>query len=191
MKADRILPTVILALALFLHGCGTPPLDQETAALAEGSDAVCLAEIWGYDPEKADDGTIVLKCKLTWDYLGSLTDRGTALGPGEERGIFLLVEDSWFQEEAKARLTTVEPSRLLLFLRATEERREAFDRELGKVECVVFVPNGEAGLRWEPTDAEGLRYGQALREYGKTHPREPLGDGISWGWEISKFKFDY
>ncbi len=179
MKTKRILPLAFLALALLFSGCARS-LDPETAALAEDSDAVCLARILGYDPEEAEDGTIVLECKLTRDYLGSLTERGTALGPGEDRCVFLRVEDSWFQEEAMARLQAEEPWNILLFLRVTEERREAFDRELGKVECVVFVPNGEVGLRWEPNDAEGLRYGQALREYGKNHPREPLGDGISW-----------
>lgn len=174
---------VLALLLLLLPGCRAkpiPPLDRESIDLAESSDAVCLAAIWGYDPEVSDGGTIVLDCKVLQDYLGSLTERGTALGPDDERGILLRVENSWFQQEAMARLQAGEPWRLLLFLRVTGERREQFDRELGKGEYAVFVPNGEAGLRWEPSDAAGLRYLQSLREYGRSHPREPLGDGISW-----------
>ena len=181
MRIRRLL-FVLLVLHL-LPGCGrraVPALDPESVRLAETADAVGLAGIRGYNSEVSEDGTIVLECKALQDFLGSLTDRGTALGPDEDRAFFLRVEDGWFQEEAMARLRAGEPWRLLLFLRVTGERREQFDRELGKGEYAVFVPNGEAGLRWEPGDAEGLRYRQALREYGKTHPREPLGDGICW-----------
>ena len=177
---------VLVLLLLFLPGCRAkpiPPLDRESIDLAESSDAVCLAAIQGYDPEVSDGGTIVLDCKVLQDYLGSLTERGTALGPDDERGILLRVENSWCQQEGMARLQAGEPWRLLLFLKVTEESREkwdAYNGELCKEEYRIFIPNGEAGLGWEPSDAAGLRYLQSLREYGKSHPREPLGDGISW-----------
>ena len=182
MRIRRFL-FILPVLLLFLPGCGkkpTPALDPESVRLAESADAVCLAQILGYDAEVSEDGTIVLECKALQDFLGSLTDRGTALGPDEDQAFFLRVEDGWFQEEGMTRLLAGEPWRLLLFLKVTGERREQFDRELGRGEYAVFVPNGEAGLGWEPGDAEGLRYLQSLREYGKTHPREPLGDGICW-----------
>lgn len=177
---------LILLLLLLLPGCGgkpIPPLDQESIDLAESSDAVCLAWIMGYDQEGGSDGKNTLECKVLQDYLGSLTDWGTALGPDHEQGFLLQVEDSWVQQEVMARLQAGEPWRLLLFLKLTEESREmceVYNGELSKGEYRIFIPNGEAGLRWEPNDTVGLRYLQSIREYGKSHPREPLGDGICW-----------
>ncbi|MBR5701011.1 MAG: hypothetical protein IKX47_00990 [Oscillospiraceae bacterium] len=173
---------VIVLLLLLLPGCGTEPipaLDAESVRLAESSDAVCLAYIMGYDDQ--EDGSVLLQCTAAQDCLGSLTDRGTALGPDELQTFLLRVEDgSRFQEEWMARIQNGKPARLLLFLKVTGERREQYDWDRGLGEYAVFVPNGEAGLRWEPGDREGLRYLQSLREYGKSHPREPLGDGICW-----------
>ena len=68
-----------------------PALDPESVRLAESADAVCLAQILGYDAEVPEDGTIVLECKALQDFLGSLTDRGTALGPDEDQAFFLRV----------------------------------------------------------------------------------------------------
>ena len=173
--------SLVLVFLLLLPGCRSkpiPPLDQESIDLAESSDAVCLAAIQGYDEEND-----ILECKVLQDYLGSLTDWRTALGPDHEQGFLLRVEHSWAQREVMARLQAGEPWRLLLFLKVTEESREmgeVCNGELVMGEYRIFIPNGEAGLRWEPSDAAGLHYLQSLREYGKSHPREPLGDGICW-----------
>ena len=180
-----------LVLLLLLSGCGSRSLDPETAALADSSDAVCRVNIVDIFDEADETGAAVgsiLYCRVLTDYLGSLTERGTELESYDRQFIFLRVSGEWRQEFYAWRRDPESAGKamnLLVFLNATEERREWISPWKDGVsgEFMVFVPNGEAGLRWEPADREGLRYLEALRAYGKAHPRAPLGDWICWtGW---------
>ena len=174
---------VIVLLLLLLPGCGRT-LDAETAALADSSAAVCLVRVeTGWEIVSAS-GEIVrkLKCLVRTDFLGNLGDLSTRwLTPyiPERPYLYVLADAEWYAEHCIPIKRAHESVDLLLFLNPSrEEVTRLWHGEIRKYP--VFLPNGEDGLRLEPRDAAGLRLLKALRAYGETHPREPLGDVLFW-----------
>ena len=162
--------TLILLLLLFLPGCGQKTLDAETAALADASDAVCLAAMKDVEVIPAPEGSgrdYLLTCRVKEDYLGSLTktqENGTVLYWRPE---ILLTEEEFraFGAAYRERSQWGGNTELTLFLKLSEDG-------------VAFVLAGENALRWSgPSDAAGIRLRDALRAYGNKHPREWLGLG--------------
>ena len=174
MKYTWFISVLLFLLMFFLHGCGGKTLDDRTRALAEKSDAVCLVTVKKAEPRFSYDGTRVstlLLCLVRADYLGNLTERGQDLNGQDHRYVYVLVEDS------QDRLTDLPKAgeRLLLFLKKTEDRGG-----WGYGHEQFYVP---LSLRREPADAAGLRLLDALREYGRTHPRERSENGAYDGRE--------
>ena len=158
----------------FLHGCGKKELDDATRSLAEKSDAVCLVTVAKAEPRFSYDGTRVqslLKCLVRTDYLGNLTKRGQDLNGQDRRYVCVLVEDT------QDRLTDMPNAGegLLLFLKKTEDHDG-----WGYGHEQFYVP---LSLRREPADTAGLRLLEALREYGKRHPRERSENAVCDGSE--------
>ena len=153
---------VLALLLLLLPGCGKT-LDANTRALVEKCDAVCLVKVKKGETHEVAPGKrdYLMTCLVRADYLGNLTERGQDLNGKDRQYVYVLIEDGddW----------PAEGSCLLLFLNRTE--KSAYWRN-GYMEYYPFyVPRGTAGMRREPTDAKGLRLLEALREYGKQHPR--------------------
>ena len=176
---------ILLALAfILLPGCGRK-LDAETAALADSSAAVCLVRVEDAWEMVSASGQRVrrLKCLVRTDFLGNLGDLSTRwLTPyiPERPYLYVLADAEWYTEQCVPVKRAHEPIDLLLFLNPSEEDTTLRLRGGELREYPVFLPNGEEGLRLEPRDAAGLRLLKALRAYGETHSREPLGDGIVW-----------
>ena len=165
-------------LMFFLHGCGKAP-DGETTALIEASDAVCLAEATG--GSASYDRKTVMALTVREDYLGSISTLGQDAHRDDRVTVYVAVDHDWYirvfkaWEEESGKYTL----RLILFLDVWEE-----DYMDGRP---LFVPHGGEGtIRRETRDGAGLRYLEALRAYGKTHPREaedwtlPYPEGL---WE--------
>ena len=173
MRIRRLL--FVLLVLLLLSGCGRT-LDADTQAVVEKCDAVCLVTVKKAEPRFSYDGTravSLLLCLLRADYLGNLTERGQDLNGQDHQYIHVLMEngDNW----------PGEGSRLLLFLNRTEKSDYW---QNGYMEYYPFyVPRGTAGMRREPTDGKGLRLLEALREYGKQHPRETEKNAVYDGSE--------
>ena len=153
---------VLALLLMILPGCGRKTLDSGTQALVEKSDAVCLVTVKKAEPRFSYDGTravSLLLCLVRADYLGNLTERGQDLNGQDHRYVYVMVEDT------QDRLMDLPKAgeRLLLFLNKTEDHGG-----WGYGNEQFYVP---LNLRREPTDAKGLRLLEALREYGKQHPR--------------------
>ena len=175
---------LILALLLLLPGCGRT-LDAETAALADSSAAVCLVRVEDAWEMVSASGQRVrrLKCLVRTDFLGNLGDLSTRwLTPyiPERPYLYVLADAEWYAEHCLPLKRTHEPIDLLLFLNPSREDTTLRLRGGELREYPDFLPNGEDGLRLEPRDAAGLRLLKALRTYGETHPREPLGEVIVW-----------
>ena len=152
-------------LMFFLHGCAGKAPDGETTALIEASDAVCLVTA-GTSKTSYDQKT-VMPLTVCEDYLGNLSTLGRDLHPDDRVTVYVAVDHDWYirvflpwMEEARnSRL------RLVLFLDVWEE--DFIDG------YPLFVPHGgEETILRESRDAAGLRYLEALRSYGKAHPRE-------------------
>ena len=167
MKVDRILLVLCLVLALLLSGCGRS-LDPETQAMAEKSDAICVVQVSSVEEGQADwVGTgkgRLLRCMLYTDFLGNLTERGTSLNQNNQRSIFVLVDG---EEDVPG-----PGSVLLLFLNVLPGY--TWREPLSGRERLVFVPCGTAGVRREPYSRENQRLLEAVRRFGKAHPRELL-----------------
>ena len=165
MKVNRILLVLCLVLALLLSGCGRS-LDPETQAMAEKSDAICVVQISSVEEGQADwVGTgkgRLLRCMLYTDFLGNLTERGTSLNQNNQRSIFVLVDG----EEDVPGPGNV----LLLFLNVLPGY--TWQEPMSGRERLVFVPCGTAGVRREPYDRKNQRLLEAVRLYGRKHPRE-------------------
>lgn len=165
MKVDRILLVLCLVLALLLSGCGRS-LDPETQAMAEKSDAICVVQVSSVEEGQADwVGTgkgRLLRCMLYTDFLGNLTERGTSLNQNNQRSIFVLVDG---EEDVPG-----PGSVLLLFLNVLPGY--TWQEPMSGRERLVFVPCGTAGVRREPYDRKNQRFLEAVRLYGKKHPRE-------------------
>lgn len=168
---------VLVLLLLILPGCGRKPtLDQKTADLIETSDAVCLVTVAKGEAHAYGDGTCawLMKCRVRADYLGNLSERGTDLNGQDRRYLYVLLEEGWYSPGGEQDWPG-EGTRLLLFLNRME--KNGYWRS-GYLEYYpFFAPNGAAGLRREPTDAEGIRLLKALRAYGKQNPRATLEEG--------------
>ena len=164
---------VIALLLLLLPGCGRT-LDADTQAVVEKCDAVCLVTVKKAEPRFSYDGTravSLLLCLLRADYLGNLTERGQDLNGQDHRYVYVMVEDT------QDRLMDLPKAgeRLLLFLNKTEDHGG-----WGYGNEQFYVP---LNLRREPTDGKGLRLLEALREYGKQHPRETEKNAVYDGSE--------
>ncbi|MBR5701384.1 MAG: hypothetical protein IKX47_02870 [Oscillospiraceae bacterium] len=166
---------ILALLFLLLSGCGGKTLDANTQALVEKSDAVCLVTVKRGEVHEVAPGNwdYLMTCLIRTDYLGNLTERGQDLNGQDHQYVFVLIEDGEYWP--------AEGSRLLLFLNRTE--KSAYWRN-GYMEYYPFyVPRLPAGLRREPADAVGLRLLEALREYGRTHPREVEENAVYDGRE--------
>ena len=169
---------LILALLLLLPGCGRT-LDAETLALAEESDIVCLARIAAAEafPEPEDggycEGYCILKCWVKTDYLRNLK---------EGSFIYVLLEGADLDMSAyrdRFRGKTKYSGALILFLKHDPEDTVYHGHRPLRGEFRVFVPAGRNAVCWGgDVDAEGLRLQEALRTYGKAHPREPVEKGV-------------
>ena len=151
-------------LMFFLHGCAKTP-DAETRERIEASDAVCLAAA-GKSKTSYDQKT-VMPLTVCEDYLGNLSTLGRDLHPDDRVTVYVAVDHDWYirvflpwmEEAGNSRL------RLVLFLDVWEE--DFIDG------YPLFVPHGgEETILRESQDAAGLRYLEALRAYGRQHPRE-------------------
>ncbi len=174
MKVNRNLFVWPLVLVLLFSACGKR-LDEETLALAEESDIVCLAHIGTAEafPETGG-GYCILECQVREDYLGSRT---------EWRRIFVLLEGADLDMDAYRdgfKGKTKYSGQVILFLKYDPEDTvyhghwSHWPREFR-----AFVPAGKNALRWGGiVDAEGLRLQEALRAYGKEHPRGKYTSGI-------------
>ena len=167
MKISRILLVLLLASALLLSGCGRS-LDPETQAMAEKSDAICVVQVSSVEEGQADwvgsgKGRL-LRCVVYTDFLGNLTERGTSLNQNNQRSIFVLVDG---EEDVPG-----PGSVLLLFLNVLPGY--TWREPLSGRERLVFVPCGTAGVRREPYSQENQRLLEAVRRFGKAHPRELL-----------------
>ena len=152
-------------LMFFLHGCAGKTLDGETEALIEASDAVCLAE--AREGGTSYDRKTVMALTVREDYLGNISTLGQDAHRDDRVTVYVAVDHDWYirvfkawkEESGKYTL------RLILFLDVWEE-----DYMDGRP---LFVPlGGEGTIRRETRDGAGLRYLEALRTYGKKHPRE-------------------
>ena len=155
---------LVFLLQFFLHGCGRAP-DPETLALAEASDAVCLAEVKAVKRVSAPEGeAYLMTCRVKEDYLGSLTRAGYEGAKFFWRPEVLLTEEEYRRYMAEYRERTANGNtELTLFLKLSAEGS-------------TFIPAGEKALRWGgPKDAQGLRLREALWNYGREHPRDWLG----------------
>ena len=165
MKVNRILLVLCLVLALLLSGCGRS-LDPETQAMAEKSDAICVVQVSSVEEGQADwvgsGKDRLLRCMLYTDFLGNLTERGISLNQNNQRSIFVLVDG-----EADV---PGPGSVLLLFLNVLPGY--TWREPMSGRERLVFVPCGTAGVRREPYDRKNQRLLEAVRLYGKKHPRE-------------------
>ncbi len=175
MKTNRILPILLLVLTLFLSACGKR-LDAETQALAEASDAVC----WVRAAEKtfvpvpeglegnwqtASNGEHwgnLMECMLMEDYFGNLTPDSMP------NRVFVLLD----RDQYSLMLYSPEKKRKNCFLYLDlipGYSRRAMNWEGEEEEYPVFTARS---IRWETLDRECLRRMEALRAYGKAHPRE-------------------
>ena len=152
-------------LMFFLHGCAGRTTDAETTKLIEASDAVCLAEATG--GSTSYDQKTVMALTVREDYLGSISTLGQDVHRDDRVTVYVAVDHDWYirvfkaWEEESGKYTL----RLILFLDVWEE-----DYMDGRP---LFVPHGgEGSIRRETRDGAGLRYLEALRSYGKAHPRE-------------------
>ena len=161
MKTRRIL-ALFLALALLLHGCGEKTLDAETLALMEASDAVCRVEARLYT---YSNGDVVMECRVKEDYLGNISTRGQDLNFYDRVYVYVEVDEAWYTAMRKEYYG----HDLILFLDLREE-------EYRDSRWHLFVPHGgEGSIRFEGRDGAGLRYLEALGDYGKKHPRGEEG----------------
>lgn len=167
MKVNRILLVLCLVLALLLSGCGRS-LDPETQAMAEKSDAICVVKVSSVEEGQANwVGTgkgRLLKCMLYADFLGNLTELGISLNVNKSRSIFVLLDG---EEDVPG-----PGSELLLFLNVLPGY--TVREPLSGRERLAFVPCGTAGVRREPYSRENQRLLEAVRLYGRAHPRELL-----------------
>ncbi len=163
-KRNRILP-LFLVLALLFSGCARS-LDPETQAMAEKSDAICVVKVFSVEEGQASWAGAgkgrLLKCLLYADFLGDLTERGISLNQNHHRSILVFVDG----EEDQPR----PGSELLLFLNVLPGY--TWQEPMIVRERLVFVPCGTAGVRREPYDRKNQRLLEAVRLYGKKHPRE-------------------
>ena len=153
----------VFLLQFLLPGCGRKGLDPETLALMEDSDAVCraTAHLWS----DSGQGEAILECRVVEDYLGNISTRGQDLNRYDRVIVYVMVDEDWYDWVRKEYYG----HDLILFLDLREEEYKG-----GKWD--LFVPHGgEGSLRPEGWDAEGIRYLEALRAYGKKHPREAEG----------------
>ena len=165
MKISRILLVLLLAPALLLPGCGRS-LDPETQAMAEKSDAICVVQVSSVEEGQADwvgsgKGRL-LRCVVYTDFLGNLTERGTSLNQNNQRSIFVLVDG---EEDVPG-----PGSVLLLFLNVLPGY--TWQEPMSGRVRLVFVPYGTEGVRREPYARKNQRLLEAVRLYGKKHPRE-------------------
>ncbi|MBR5701386.1 MAG: hypothetical protein IKX47_02880 [Oscillospiraceae bacterium] len=154
-------------LMFFLHGCAGKAPDGETTALIEASDAVCLVTA-GTSKTSYDQKTVI-PLPVCEDYLGNISSLGRDLHLDDLVTVYVAVDHDWYirvflpwvEEARNSRLRL----RLVLFLDVWEE--DYIDGH------PLFVPHGgEETILRESRDADGLRYLEALRAYGKSHPRE-------------------
>lgn len=173
-------------LMFFLHGCAGRTTDAETTKLIEASDAVCLAEATG--GSTSYDQKTVMALTVREDYLGSISTLGQDAHRDDRVTVYVAVDHDWYirvfraWEEESGKYTL----RLILFLDVYEE-----DYKDGKP---LFVPHsGEASIRRETRDGAGLRFLEALRAYGKKHPREAESWTFQYPeglWTETVIKFD-
>ena len=165
MKVNRILLVLLLAPALLLSGCGRS-LDPETQAMAEKSDAICVVKVSSVEEGQADwVGTgkdRLLRCMLYTDFLGNLTELGISLNQNNQRSILVLLEG---EEELPG-----PGSMLLLFLNVLPGY--TWREPLSGRERLVFVPCGTAGVLRDPYSRENQSLLEAVRRFGRAHPRE-------------------
>ena len=162
---------VILCLAVIAVCIANPTgkldpqkaLDPEVLALAEESDAICIAYASKENPEKVFPYEYprkrLLRCLVTEDFRGNLTEEGTELSYASNRYIYVLVDVDWRDEFLKDRYE------LLLFLDVADVTLK---------NNPVFIPHGEQGLRKPELDRKGRKLTELLRAWGKEHPGEPL-----------------
>ena len=181
MKTRIILSA--LALLLLLSACGRR-LDPETQALAETCDAVCMGKVekWEFVPcsegeelnlrcvERVDGSrwAVLLKLRLTADIFGNLTPKGTGLGTNSYWYIFVLADADWYSREVPphGKLDRI------LFLDVVSGLTH-WDSYMGaEDDYLVFTPHSPESVRWRTDDAEGIRFVEALRAYGRANRRE-------------------
>ena len=188
MKTRRTILALFLALTLLLSACGRR-LDDETQALAEACDAVCMGKVLKFEmvpyPEGTDldlrcveleDGSrwaMLVKLRLTADFLGNLTPLGPGLGTSSYWYIFVLADADWYNRTMPPH---GKPERIL-FLDIVPGLTH-WDSYMGaEDDYLVFAPHSAESVRWRTDDGEGIRFIEALRAYGKAHPRELIPHG--------------
>ncbi len=136
--------------------------------MAEKSDAICVVKVFSVEEGQASWAGAgkgrLLKCLLYADFLGDLTERGISLNQNHHRSILVFVDG----EEDQPR----PGSELLLFLNVLPGY--TWREPLSGRERLVFVPCGTAGVRREPYSRENQRLLEAVRRFGRAHPRELL-----------------
>ena len=173
MKRSVLVAALALALALLLPGCGKT-LDADTMALMEASDAVCRVEAKLYT---YSNGDVVMECRVKEDYLGNISTRGQDLNFYDRVYVYVEVEEAWYTAMRKEYYG----HDLILFLDLREE-------EYRDGRWHLFVPHGgEGSIRFEGRDGAGLRYLEALGDYGKKHPRE----AESWTFQYPEGIWSY
>ena len=181
MKTRIILSALVLTL--LLSGCGRR-LDADTRALAEACDAVCMGKVLKWEmvpcPEGTDldlrcvekeDGSrwaALIKIQLTADFLGNLTPKGTGLGTSSYWYVFVLADADWYNRPMPDH---GKPERIL-FLDIVPGLTH-WDSYLGaEDDYLLFAPHNAESVRWRTDDAEGIRFIEALRAYGRANRRE-------------------
>ena len=176
MKRSRILLVLCLVLALLLSGCGQRKLDAEIQALAEASDAGCwvraaektfvpvpegLEGNWQTTSNGEHWGNL-MECMLMEDFFGNLTPDSMP------NRVFVLLD----RDQYSLMLYSPQKKRKNCFLYLDlipGYSRRAMNWEGAEEEYPVFTVRS---IRWETLDRECLRRMEALRAYGKAHPRE-------------------
>ncbi len=174
MKRSVLVVALALTLVLLLTSCGKR-LDAETLALAEESDAVCRVEAKLYTYPYGD--TVVLECRVKEDYLGNISTRGQDLNWYDRVYVYVEVEEEWYTAMRKEYYG----HDLILFLDLREEEYRD-----GRWHLFV-LHGGEGSIRIEGRDAAGVRYLEALGDYGKKHPRE----AESWTFQYPEGIWSY
>ena len=177
---------IILAFVLVFLLSGCKRLDPDTRTLAEVCDAVCMGKVLKFEmvpyPEGTDlnlrcveleDGSrwaMLVKLRLTADFLGNLTPLGPGLGTSSYWYIFLLADADWYNR-------TMPPhgkSERILFLDIVPGLTH-WDSYLGaEDDYLVFAPHDADSVRWRTDDAEGIRFIEALRAWGRANRRDLL-----------------
>lgn len=177
MKTRTI--ALFLAFALLLTGCGRS-LDPETLALAEASEAACWVRVMERKrvpiPEGVEGNWSTATDGTQWGYLAEcmlMEDFFDNLAPdGMPNRVFVLLDRDQYPLEVYS--SRHKGKSLFLYLNLIPGYTQGVEYWNGmddvvEAEYPVFTA---CGIRWETLDRECLRRMEALRAYGKAHPRD-------------------